>query len=76
MSNVLLFVYFSDKITDKFKKLSIVHNLFLLSPLAKKKKRLKTLTHLPIQTFLKWEEVLGIDIADWSIFFQILKKNL
>jgi hypothetical protein len=38
MSNVLLFVYFSDKITDKFKKLSIVHNLFLLSPLAKKKK--------------------------------------
>ena len=25
---------------------------------------LKTLTHLPIQTFLKWEEILGIDIAD------------
>jgi hypothetical protein len=27
---------------------------------------LKTLTHLPIQKFLKWEEILGIDIADWS----------
>ena len=33
---------------------------------------LKTLTHLPIQTFLKWEEILGIDIADWSIHFRIL----
>ena len=32
---------------------------------------LKTLTHLPIQTFLKWEEILGIDIADWSIHFRI-----
>ena len=35
---------------------------------------LKTLTHLPIQTFLKWEEILGIDIADWFIYFRILKK--
>ena len=35
---------------------------------------LKTLTHLPIQTFLKWKEILGIDIADWSIYFRILKK--
>ena len=35
---------------------------------------LKTLTHLPIQKFLKWEEILGIDIADWSIYFRILKK--
>jgi hypothetical protein len=35
---------------------------------------LKTLTHLPIQIFLKWEEILGIDIADWSIYFRILKK--
>jgi hypothetical protein len=23
---------------------------------------------------LKWEEILGIDIADWSIYFRILKK--
>ena len=36
----------------------------------------KTLTHLPIQTFLKWEEILGIDIADWSIYFRILIKVL
>jgi hypothetical protein len=35
---------------------------------------LKTLTHLPIHKFLKWEEILGIDIADWSIYFRILKK--
>ena len=35
---------------------------------------LQTLTHLPIQQFLKWEEILGIDIADWSIYFRILKK--
>ena len=35
---------------------------------------LQTLTHLPIQNFLKWEEILGIDIADWSIYFRILKK--
>jgi hypothetical protein len=35
---------------------------------------LKTLTHLPIQKFLKWEEILEIDIADWSIYFRILKK--
>jgi hypothetical protein len=35
---------------------------------------LKTLTHLPIQKFLKWEGILGIDIADWSIYFRILKK--
>jgi hypothetical protein len=35
---------------------------------------LKTLlTHLAIQQFLKWEEILGIEIADWSIYFRILK---
>ena len=35
---------------------------------------LQTLTHLPIQKFLKWEEILGTDIADGSIYFRILKK--
>ena len=34
---------------------------------------LKTLTHPPNQNILKWEEILGIDIADWSIYFRILK---
>ena len=34
---------------------------------------LKTLTHPPNQQFLKWEEILGIDIADWSIYFRILE---
>ena len=29
----------------------------------------KTLTHFRIQNVLKWEEQLGIDIADWSICF-------
>ena len=36
---------------------------------------LKTLTHLPIQKFLKWEEILRIDIAEGSIYFRILKKR-
>jgi hypothetical protein len=35
---------------------------------------LKSLTQLPIQKFLKWEEILGIDTADCSIYFRILKK--
>jgi hypothetical protein len=37
---------------------------------------LKTLTHLPIQKFLKWEEILGIDIADWSIYFRLILSML
>ena len=36
---------------------------------------LKTLTHLPIQIFLKWEEILGIDIADWYTVYIIFSNS-
>jgi hypothetical protein len=53
----------STRQTNKYKKIKICIYYFT--------EDINSSSH---SKFFKWEEILGIDIADWSIYFLILKK--